>query len=574
MLNNPAPESDSVQSTPPPGPPAEPGPSASGPPDDELAPTRVIPIAADQADLERSPGLSPVSLSSTQESGEPASLLLDLQERYQTIRTLGKGGFATVFLAYDRVLDQEVAIKVLHLKDISQAHMERFLREARIGAKLRHPNIVTVLDIIQPAGGLQMIMEYYPGGALSERLRAQGALPPAEAAATIRQIAQALAYAHASGVIHRDVKPANVFLTGNGMVKLGDFGTAAIIDQHEHTQSGMVIGTPLYMAPEQQQDSRDVDPRSDIYSLGLTLYHLLTGAPPRVVNLEEVPAAWRELIRLSTALDRAQRPASAEEFIALLDRIPLAPEPALAGPPQPVMAAEEPQRLPPPIPPEYREARVATEESSNPSALLPPAASVASGPDKPRPRRRTWKILIALVAVALALFIYEAQAPEKNIRPEKVANKVYIARAEKVKGPGKGRGANGRREGAVPADDLEGELRGLLEKNAELARSLRTIVGKDGKFMDSEARKLAVERAHVKVLEGAFRMQRDPRPSLICAMVELRLGHPVDADRFIFEAIDTDRRNGARLKLTQEKVSELLKRVGLERLLQSQKQKN
>jgi serine/threonine-protein kinase len=244
-----------------------------------------------------------------------------ISERYRLIRVLGKGGFANVYLAHDPVLDQDVAIKTLKLGLASQSEQDRFLFEARTGAKLRHPNIISVLDIVQSAEGLQMVMEYCPGGTLSDRVKKKGALRPRLAIEILRQVAQALSYAHRRNFVHRDVKPANIFMAGEGLVKLGDFGIAAYTDMHEFTATGMIIGTPLYMAPEQGSDSRDVDPRADVYSLGLTLYYMLTGVSPRVLDLDRVPAEFRTLIRHATNPDRNERLVSADQFIAMLDKI-------------------------------------------------------------------------------------------------------------------------------------------------------------------------------------------------------------------------------------------------------------
>lgn len=270
------------------------------------------------------PSPAPLPSSDSGPSREPsdaANLPRGLRERYRLIHILGKGGFATVYLAYDSVLDQEVAIKVLRLDPSTGSAGDRFLREARIGVKLRHPNIVTIYDIIQTDDGLQLLMEYLPGGSLTQRIRAHGPLEPRAAIHVTRQVALALAYAHNHGVVHRDVKPSNILLARGGVVKLGDFGTAAHVDQHDFTQTGMVVGTPLYMAPEQSTDSREADARADIYSLALTLYHMLTGKAPRILDLEEVAEPFRDLMRCAAALDRDERPDSAEDFIALLDRI-------------------------------------------------------------------------------------------------------------------------------------------------------------------------------------------------------------------------------------------------------------
>ncbi len=253
---------------------------------------------------------------------EPAvHLPQSLQGRYRLVRVLGKGGFANVYLAYDSVLDQQVAIKILKLGMASKSDQDRFLREARIGARLRHPNIAQVIDILQAPDGLQMIMEYCPGGTLSELVKQQGPLAPHRAIIVARQAAQALAHAHRHNFIHRDMKPANLFFSADGTVKLGDFGIAASTVSHEFTQTGMVIGTPLYMAPEQSSDSRNVDARTDIYALGLTLYFMLTGHSPRVVDLELVPAEFRGLLRAATAPERDARLATAELFCEQLDQI-------------------------------------------------------------------------------------------------------------------------------------------------------------------------------------------------------------------------------------------------------------
>jgi serine/threonine protein kinase len=257
----------------------------------------------------------------------PSGLPQSLQGRYQLKNVLGKGGFANVYLAHDSVLDQDVAIKILKLGLASKADTDRFLFEARVGAKLRHHNIAQVFDIIQTPDGLQMIMEYYPHGTLAERIKKKGPMRPREAIDVTRQVAAALGYAHRRTFVHRDVKPANIFFGGEGVVKLGDFGIAARADLHEHTQTGMIIGTPLYMAPEQSHDSRDVDPRADIYALGLTLYFMLTAKAPRVVDLDLVPAPFRRLLKASTEQDRNQRLVSCDQFIAMLDQV----EAQLAG---------------------------------------------------------------------------------------------------------------------------------------------------------------------------------------------------------------------------------------------------
>lgn len=243
-----------------------------------------------------------------------------LRDRYNLIRVLGKGGFGIVYLAHDRILDQDVAIKVMKLANASRADRQRFIFEARTGAKLRHHAIVNVFDIIQTEEGLQLVMEYYPGGTISQLVKKKGPLSPKKAFNYIREVATGLAYAHSKGIIHRDIKPANMFLAAGGRLKLGDFGIAAQYETHENTMTGDVMGTPMYMAPEQTRDSKDVDPRSDLYALGMTLYHMLTGRPPRVVELDQFDPEIRRFLRKATAYERGKRPVSANQMIVMIDQ--------------------------------------------------------------------------------------------------------------------------------------------------------------------------------------------------------------------------------------------------------------
>ncbi|MBI1783890.1 serine/threonine protein kinase, partial [Candidatus Sumerlaeota bacterium] len=263
-------------------------------------------------------GSSPPSQSSGS-SSTGGSLSQSFRERYQIIRILGKGGFGTVYLAHDRVLDQHVAIKVLTLTSATGNELKRFIFEARTSAKLRHPAIVNVFDIVQHEGKLQLVMEYYPGGSLSQLIKDKGAIPPVQALLCTRQIAAGLGFAHKNGIIHRDIKPANIFLAGDDIVKLGDFGIAAHAEHHENTMTGEVMGSPLYMSPEQTKDSKNIDGRSDLYSLGLTLYHMLTGEPPRVLDMDDLHPLLRPLLKSVTAFELNDRPANAEEFIQRID---------------------------------------------------------------------------------------------------------------------------------------------------------------------------------------------------------------------------------------------------------------
>ena len=205
--------------------------------------------------------------------------------RYQILEQLGEGGMATVYKAYDTRLDRYVAIKVIRNDlfgpTLLERMLKRFEREAKALAKLSHPNIVKVLDYGEHNGAPYLVLEYLPGGTLKGQVMGRP-IPWQEAVRLLLPIAGALDYAHEQKIIHRDVKPANILLTEKGQPMLSDFGIAKILEMKEEftlTGSGTGIGTPEYMAPEQGM-GREVDARTDIYSLGIVLYELVTGRKP------------------------------------------------------------------------------------------------------------------------------------------------------------------------------------------------------------------------------------------------------------------------------------------------------
>ncbi|HMC18012.1 MAG TPA: serine/threonine-protein kinase, partial [Gemmatimonadales bacterium] len=206
-----------------------------------------------------------------------------LGDRYRVEREVGAGGMAIVFLATDVKHQRPVAIKVLRPELAAAVGHERFLREIEIAAKLQHPHILPVYDSGQADGMLYYVMPFVEGESLRDRLSRGGPLPHAEAARIAREVADALAYAHRQGIVHRDIKPANILLS-QGHAVVADFGVARAVSasaaRSELTQTGMAVGTPTYMSPEQALGETNLDGRTDVYALGVVLYEMLAGSPP------------------------------------------------------------------------------------------------------------------------------------------------------------------------------------------------------------------------------------------------------------------------------------------------------
>jgi serine/threonine-protein kinase len=254
--------------------------------------------------------------------------------RYRVERILGDGAMAKVVLARDGELDRQVAVKLLDEQLAGdESFRARFAREARVAAALSHPNIVTVFDVGETEGRPYIVMEYVEGRALDERLRREGPLPPDEVRRIGLQVCDGLEHAHANGLIHRDLKPSNLIEREDGTIKVADFGIARSVDASELTEAGTIVGTAAYLAPEQAEGA-DVSPATDVFSLGVVLYELLTGRHPwKVDSLAALgerssvppaqlpattPPALRTAIEGALEVDPADRPSSAGEVARLL----------------------------------------------------------------------------------------------------------------------------------------------------------------------------------------------------------------------------------------------------------------
>jgi serine/threonine-protein kinase len=215
--------------------------------------------------------------------------------RYRLERELGRGGMASVHLARDESLGREVAVKILDLSLAAEPGLrERFLRESRHAAMLTHPNVVQVFDAGDENGTPYIVMEYVDGETLAEVLHRRGKLPPHEVAVLGAQAAAGVAHAHAAGLVHRDVKPANLLVRRDGAVKVADFGIARAADATRLTGHGTLLGTAGYLAPEQAR-GEEATPATDVYALGVVLYEALTGRPPhRIETLEQLARAHEQ----------------------------------------------------------------------------------------------------------------------------------------------------------------------------------------------------------------------------------------------------------------------------------------
>ena len=264
-----------------------------------------------------------------------------LDGRYAVTARIAHGGMATVYQATDTRLDRQVALKVMHAELArDEEFVRRFIGEAKSVARLSHQNVVAVFDQGSDGPFLYLAMEYVPGRTLKEVLRDSGRFSPATALEIMTGVLDGLAAAHASGIVHRDVKPENVLLTADGRIKVADFGLARAHSAAGHTRAGLLIGTVSYVPPEQVTGG-STGPGGDVYSAGVMLFELLTGRLPftgdtplsvayQHVNsgvpapsalVPGIPAAVDQLVLAATSRDPAQRPADAGEFLRAVRQV-------------------------------------------------------------------------------------------------------------------------------------------------------------------------------------------------------------------------------------------------------------
>jgi eukaryotic-like serine/threonine-protein kinase len=321
--------------------------------------------------------------------------------RYRVERTLGRGGMATVYLAADSELGRSVAVKVLadNLAG-DNTFRERFLREARLAAGLSHPNVVNVFDVGETDGRPFIVMEYVEGETVADELRASGAMSPEHAVDLALQACAGLEAAHASGLVHRDVKPQNLLVRPDGTLKIADFGIARAAESTRLTEIGTILGSAAYLSPEQAAGG-ETTPAADVYSLGAVLYELLTGRTPytastlvELVNKQRagsllpvrsvapgVSAEVEDVVMRCLSPVPEQRPATAGE---------LARELAAAAP--------EPPTVPLPATTDTGAATLPFTSVPAPPPFATPAARQLGS------QRRRW-VVLALAAVAVAALV-------------------------------------------------------------------------------------------------------------------------------------------------------------------------
>lgn len=352
-------------------------------------------------------------------------------------RKLSEGGMGEVYLARHKHLGTAAALKILSEALTQDSNFrERFFQEAKTQARLQHPHIAQVLDFIEQDGRFCEVMEYLPGGTLADALSERGSLPFRLALIWMKQILLALEHAHSAGIVHRDIKPSNIMLNQKGDAKLMDFGIAMVVGTKRLTITGRVIGTPEYMSPEQITKPKEIDARSDIYSMGIVLFELLTGHVPfsgdtdfviyqahvndQIPSLRafnpNIPAGIEEILLKALQKNPNDRYQSCKEFLLAIERY------------EQETGLQEPSEVPPTRLGAWRESdqQVSSEPidlslTSQPLGLRTPVSQSVeeahhSFPSTAGRRFGLWKVLgmiavIALLAASIIIYFSSRQSP-------------------------------------------------------------------------------------------------------------------------------------------------------------------
>jgi len=356
-----------------------------------------------------------------------------LGERYEVVSRLGAGAFGEVYRARDTVLEREVAIKRVRLDMFAEPSQleevnRRFLREAQVASKLRHPNVVITHDIVSAPAMSFIVMELVSGQTLAKLLQAKTRLSLAEALELLSQVAAALDYAHQNGIVHRDVKPANIMIEPSGQVKVMDFGIAKLDSGPNLTATGNIMGTPNYMSPEQARGEK-VDGRSDLFSLACILYECLTGdkafkgdsvtavllnvlsEEPKPVDFAGIglPVELGPVLKRALAKSASGRFATGAELVDAVGRLDALGEGAAAPPTRAAMPRVPSKTEPPPIPPTVRRAEAASEPSKGGASRRLPLALAA-----------------AILLAVLAGFLWSRSGERREPRASRSAGELVV----------------------------------------------------------------------------------------------------------------------------------------------------
>ena len=337
-----------------------------------------------------------------------ARLNAALEGRYAIERELGEGGMATVYLADDLKHERKVALKVLKPELAAVVGGERFLAEIKTTAKLQHPNILPLFDSGEADGLVYYVMPYVEGESLREKLDREKQLGVDDSVAITQKVANALDYAHGHGVVHRDIKPGNILLSEQGEPLVADFGIALAVAQAgagRITETGLSLGTPHYMSPEQATGDRDVDPRSDVFALGCVLYEMLAGQPPFAA-----PTAQAVLVQILTteapSITSARRTVAPNVASALAQALEKLPADRFTSAAEFAAALADPSFT--------YEARTRTSAATAPSEPIVPVATA-----KPwrRDRRLVASVIVGATMTGLAAWGWLSRPPPSQPHP-------------------------------------------------------------------------------------------------------------------------------------------------------------